>query len=283
MNNAHRADELRARIEALVNSSSVSASDIDQFTNDFLDALERGIVRAAEPTPSGQWHVNPWVKQGILLLFRLGTLQPVHYGGVQFFDKHTLPVRQLALDDSVRLVPGGSAIRRGAYIAKGVICMPPMYINIGAYIDEGTMVDSHALVGTCAQIGRRVHISAAAQIGGVLEPANARPVIIEDEAFIGGNTGIYEGVCVRRRAVIAAGVILTASIPVYDLVHHRILRATPEQPLDIPAGAVVVPGTRTLDDSSFARDHRLSAACALIVKYRDERTEVRTALEDALR
>ncbi len=277
------ASELQNLVEKLSAEPTPPTSTVDVFTESFLSALEQGTIRAAEPTSDGSWKVNQWVKQGILLLFRYGRLDQVRYGDAVYFDKHTLPVRQFSLDDGVRLVPGGSAVRRGAYVAAGVICMPPMYINIGAYIDEGTMVDSHALVGTCAQIGKRVHISAAAQIGGVLEPASARPVIIEDEAFIGGNAGIYEGVCVRSRAVIAAGVILTASVPVYDLVWSRILRATPEHPLEIPSGAVVIAGTRMLDNSSFAREHRVSASCALIVKYRDERTDARTALEEALR
>ncbi|GIV54444.1 MAG: 2,3,4,5-tetrahydropyridine-2,6-dicarboxylate N-succinyltransferase [Candidatus Kapaibacterium sp.] len=256
---------------------------VDDFADAFLTALEQGAIRAAEPRSDGTWHVNQWVKQGILLLFRAGRLRSMPPPYEHFFDKHTLPVRMLSAEDGVRLVPGGSAIRRGAYVAAGVICMPPMYINIGAYVDEGTMVDSHALVGTCAQIGKRVHISAAAQIGGVLEPASALPVIVEDEAFIGGNAGVYEGVRVRSRAVIAAGVVLTASVPVYDLVHERILRGSSDHPLEIPAGAVVIAGTRTLASSSFAREHGLAASCALIVKYRDDRTDARTALEEALR
>ncbi len=275
--------EIRALVESLDSQPHAPPrGTIEEFAERFLSALENGSIRAASPEDS-RWVVHGWVKRGILLLFRYGVVAPIPYGGELFFDKLTLPPRTLSLDDRVRLVPGGSAIRRGAYVAPGVICMPPMYINIGAYVGEGTMVDSHALIGTCAQIGARVHISAAAQIGGVLEPAQAQPVIIEDDAFIGGNVGIYEGVLVRRRAVIAAGVMLTASVPVYDLVHERILRATDSQPLEIPAGAVVVPGTRRLVNSSFCLEHGLQAACALIVKYRDERTDAKTALEAALR
>ncbi|GBD04629.1 2,3,4,5-tetrahydropyridine-2,6-dicarboxylate N-succinyltransferase [bacterium HR20] len=275
--------ELRALVESLdSHPTPLPYGTIEAFAEQFLSALERGSIRAASPE-DGHWVVHGWVKRGILLLFRHGVLSPIAHSGETFFDKHTLPPRRLSLDDRVRLVPGGSAIRRGAYVAPGVICMPPMYINVGAYVGEGTMVDSHALIGTCAQIGARVHISAAAQIGGVLEPAQAQPVIIEDDAFIGGNVGIYEGVLVRRRAVIAAGVMLTASVPVYDAVHERILRASDSQPLEIPEGAVVVPGTRRLSNSSFSIEHGLQASCALIVKYRDERTDAKTALEATLR
>jgi 2,3,4,5-tetrahydropyridine-2,6-dicarboxylate N-succinyltransferase len=203
-------------------------------------------------------------------------------GPFRFYDKYTLPVRPSSINDSIRIVPGGSTIRTGCYVAPGVICMPPMYINIGSYVDAGTMVDSHALVGTCAQIGQRVHISAAAQIGGVLEPAGARPVIIEDDVMIGGNCGVYEGVMIRRRAVLGSGVILNASTPVYDVVHERVLRSTADQPLEIPEGAVVVAGARAVS-SEFGRSHGLSVSTPLIVKYRDEKTDARTALEDSLR
>lgn len=253
-----------------------------------LEALEHGQVRVAERQPNGQWVVHAWVKEAILDIFRASSVGPasfeVEHGsepGV-FRDKSAFPVRRFRAEHGVRIVPGGSAVRRGAYLSPGVVCMPPMYINVGAWVGAGTMVDSHALVGSCAQIGAKVHLSAAAQIGGVLEPANARPVIIEDEAFIGGNTGIYEGVMVRKGAVIAAGVVLTASTPVYDLVHERELRGTREAPLEIPEGAVVVPGARPLQ-GSFAKSLGLNAACALIVKYRDERTDRATALESALR
>lgn len=282
MNLPLTASGLRALVEQLERESATGIT-IESFADIFLSALESGRIRAAEPLANGSWKVHEWVKRGILLLFRYGQLKAIPYGGEMYFDKHTIPPQRLSVEQRVRIVPGGSAIRRGAYVAPGVICMPPMYINIGAYVDQDTMVDSHALVGTCAQIGKRVHISAAAQIGGVLEPAYARPVIIEDDAFIGGNAGIYEGVLVRKRAVIAAGVILTASVPVYDLVHDRILRATPTEPLEIPEGAVVIAGTRSLSASSFARSHGIAASCALIVKYRDERTDARTVLETALR
>lgn len=283
MNDPKAADALRNRVEALAHNSTPSDDAIAEFAESLLDALERGIIRAAEPTDDGSWRVNEWVKRGILLLFRFGRVVATDFFGERFFDKHTVPPQRLTLDRGIRIVPGGSAIRRGAYVAPGVICMPPMYINIGAYIGEGTMVDSHALVGSCAQIGARVHVSAGAQIGGVLEPSSARPVIVEDDAFIGGNVGIFEGVLVRSRAVIGAGVQLTASIPVFDLVRERLIRADAEGCLEIPAGAVVVAGTRTLADSSFAREHGLGLACALIVKYRDDRTDARTALESALR
>jgi 2,3,4,5-tetrahydropyridine-2-carboxylate N-succinyltransferase len=250
------------------------------------DALSEGSIRAAEPdadAPTG-WRVNAWVKKGILLGFRFGRLADVSmdHGKWPFFDKDTMPIKTLGIDQQVRLVPGGSAVREGAFVGRGVICMPPMYINIGAYIGECTLIDSHALVGSCAQVGARVHVSAGVQIGGVLEPPNARPVIVEDEAFLGGQCGLYEGVLVRARAVIAAGVVLTGSTRVFDLVHARELARRPGEPLEIPANAVVVPGTRPAA-GDFAREHGLGLACALIVKYRDERTDRATALEDALR
>jgi len=244
--------------------------------------LNAGRVRSAEPDGAGGWRVNGWVKQGILLGFRAGRLADVSTGGFSFFDKENLPMRRLAPEDEVRLVPGGSAIRDGAYVAPGVICMPPMYINIGAYVDRGSMVDSHALVGTCAQIGRRVHLSAAAQVGGVLEPVGANPVIVEDDVMIGGNCGVYEGTIVRRRAVLAAGVVLTASARVYDVVNGRMLSAGDGRPLEIPEGAVVVNGARRIA-GDFAAGHGLSIATPIIVKYRDDRTDARTALETALR
>lgn len=250
---------------------------------DFLDALNSGSIRAAEPTVDNSWQVNLWVKQGILVLFRKGRLEDVSTDkNFRFFDKDTLPTKPLSLEDHVRVVPGGTTIRTGAFLAHGVICMPPSYVNIGAYVDEGTMVDSHALVGTCAQIGKHVHISAAAQIGGVLEPAGARPVIIEDDVMIGGNCGVYEGVLVRKRAVLGSGVILNASTPIYDLVHERILRSTPDAPLEIPHGAVVVSGSRAIM-SNYGKSNGLSISTPLIVKYRDDKTDARTALEGALR
>lgn len=248
----------------------------------FLHALSTGQIRAATPEPDGSWRVHPWVKDGILLCFRIGRLRRYQIGDWSFTDVDTLGVRSVAPQSRIRLVPGGSAIRTGAYVAPTVVCMPPMYINIGAYVDEGTLVDSHVLVGSCAQIGKRVHLSAGTQIGGVLEPPMARPVIVEDDALIGANCGLFEGVLVRRRAVIAAGVQLTATTPLYDLVHERLLTGTPEAPVEVPEGAVVVPGVRLLN-SPFARTHGIGIATPVIVKYRDARTDARTALEDALR
>jgi 2,3,4,5-tetrahydropyridine-2-carboxylate N-succinyltransferase len=251
-------------------------------------ALESGDLRAAEPdsaTPTG-WRVNAWVKQGILLGFRLGNLEELPAGGLSFVDKHTYPVRHFGPADGVRIVPGGSSVRAGAYVAHGVVCMPPMYINAGAYVDEGSMVDSHALVGSCAQIGKRVHLSAAAQIGGVLEPVNATPVVIEDDVLVGGNCGVYEGTIVRQGAVLAAGTILTRGTPVFDLVNGTILRATDQLPLIIPQSAVVVPGSRAV---SPGKGHELSRAWGLslyapvIVKYRDEKTDFSATLEELLR
>lgn len=248
--------------------------------------LSAGRVRAAEPDPAAPtgWRANAWVKQGILLGFRFGDLadQSADHGRLPFFDKDTLPLKSLDLDAGVRLVPGGSAIRDGVYVAPGVICMPPMYVNVGAWVGEGTLVDSHALVGSCAQIGRRVHLSAAAQIGGVLEPVGALPVIVEDDVLVGGNAGVYEGVVVRERAVLAAGTILTGSTPVYDLVEERILRPEGDQPLVIPPGAVVVPGARQVT-AEVGRRWGLSLATPVIVKYRDSRTDARTGLETWLR
>src|ERR1700678_1380054 len=247
-------------------------------------ALSAGRVRAAEPdseSPLG-WRVNAWVKQGILLGFRLGTLAKMGGDEFSFVDKNTYPARRFGLQEGVRVVPGGSSIREGAYLARGVVCMPPMYVNAGAYVDEGTMVDSHALVGSCAQIGKRVHLSAAAQIRGVLEPANANPVIIEDDALIGGNTGVYEGTVVRKRAVLAAGTVLTRGTPVYDLVKGEIYKATADTPLIIPSGAVVVPGSRAIT-SGKGREWGLSVYTPVIIKYRDDKTDLSTTLEDLLR
>jgi 2,3,4,5-tetrahydropyridine-2-carboxylate N-succinyltransferase len=251
-------------------------------------AIESGEVRAAAPDPGSPtgWRVNAWVKQGILLGFRLGNLIELPAGGLSFVDKHTYPVRHFAPADGVRIVPGGSSVRAGAYVARGVVCMPPMYINAGAYVDEGTMVDSHALVGSCAQIGKRVHLSAGAQIGGVLEPVNASPVVIEDDALVGGNCGVYEGTIVRQGAVLAAGTILTRGTPVFDLVNGSILRATDELPLIIPRDAVVVPGSRAVSAGKghpLSREWGLSLYAPVIVKYRDERTDLSATLEDLLR
>jgi 2,3,4,5-tetrahydropyridine-2-carboxylate N-succinyltransferase len=247
-------------------------------------ALDRGEVRAAEPdasSPSG-WRVNAWVKQGILLGFRHGDTVEVSAESLPFYDKDTMPLKRPGADAGVRIVPGGSSIRYGAFIARSVICMPPMYINIGAYVDEGTLIDSHALVGSCAQVGKRVHVSAAAQIGGVLEPVGALPVIVEDDVLVGGNTGIYEGAVIKRRAVIAEGTILTGSTPVYDLVHEQIIRAHGGEPLTIPEGAVVVPGARAVSVGA-GRKWGISLATPVIVKYRDDRTDARTELEAWIR
>jgi 2,3,4,5-tetrahydropyridine-2-carboxylate N-succinyltransferase len=243
-----------------------------------LDALETGEVRVATRGADGGWTVDPGVKQELLRLFR--TSDVVAQGG--FVDKQAFPVRAFDTGDGVRLVPGGSAVRRGAHVAPGCVLMPPCYVNVGAFVGEGTMVDSHALIGSCAQIGERVHVSAGAQIGGVLEPVGSRPVIVEDDCLVGGQAGLYEGVLVRAGAVIAAGVILTASTPVYDLVHESELARAPGLAPEIPAGAVVIPGARP-PRGEWARARGLSASCALIVKYRDAGTDAATALEDALR
>jgi 2,3,4,5-tetrahydropyridine-2-carboxylate N-succinyltransferase len=275
---------LQSSIESLIGSSVEYLQGQNNLAvlEDFLQALNVGEIRAATCDESGTWTVHQWVKQGILMLFKVGVLKDMAISGMPFFDKHTIPLKEMSISDNVRLVPGGSAIRTGSYIAPGVICMPPMYINIGAYVDSGTMVDSHALVGTCAQIGKNVHISAAAQIGGVLEPAGARPVIIEDNVMIGGNCGVYEGVMIRNRAVLGTGVILNASTHVYDLVNGIVIKPKAGEPLEIPANAVVIPGSRSID-SPFGREHGLSISTPLIVKYRDEKTDAKTALEDALR
>jgi 2,3,4,5-tetrahydropyridine-2,6-dicarboxylate N-succinyltransferase len=248
-------------------------------------ALSSGTVRAAEPdasAPSG-WRVNAWVKQGILLGFRVGTIvdMSADHGRWPFVDKDTMPLKRFDPASGVRIVPGGSTVRDGAYLGHGVVCMPPMYVNVGAYVGNGTMIDSHALVGSCAQIGERVHISAAAQIGGVLEPVGALPVIIEDDVLVGGNCGVYEGAVIKRRAVLASGTILTASTPLYDLPNGRVIDNT-HGPLIVPEGAVVVPGTRPLM-SGKGKEWGLAVATPIIVKYRDERTDARTALEEAIR
>jgi 2,3,4,5-tetrahydropyridine-2-carboxylate N-succinyltransferase len=246
--------------------------------------LESGELRAAEPDDSELgWHVNPWVKRGILLGFRLGSLKQMGSNhGLSFVDKSTFPARHFTESDGVRIVPGGSSVRSGAFLCKGVVVMPPAYINVGAYVAECTMVDSHALVGSCAQIGKRVHLSAAAQIGGVLEPVNASPVIIEDDVLVGGNTGVYEGTIVRKGAVLAAGTVLTRGTPVYDLVRGEVYKATAERPLVIPEGAVVVPGSRAVTKGK-GQEWGLSIAAPVIVKYRDEKTELSLVLEDILR
>jgi 2,3,4,5-tetrahydropyridine-2-carboxylate N-succinyltransferase len=248
----------------------------------FLTELERGTIRAAERGDDGVWRARPWVKEGILSAFRFGVLSDFASGALSFIDKDTIPPRRFKIPDGVRIVPGGSSIRRGACVSKGVVVMPPAFINVGAFVDEETMIDSHALVGSCAQIGKRVHLSAASQIGGVLEPIGNLPVVIEDDVVVGGNCGIYEGTVVRSRAVIGAGVVLTGSTPVYDIVRGQIYRRTESQPLEIPFGAVVVPGSRPMR-GAFAEQHQLSIATPMIVKYRDEKTDAGTALEDALR
>lgn len=255
--------------------------------NELKFFLNGGEIRAAQrtnnPAIPGGWVVNDWVKKGILLGFRLGEMVDVSINDqFRYFDKSTYPLKKLSLEHQVRVVPGGTAVRDGAYVAKNVVIMPPAYINVGAYVDEGTLVDSHALVGSCAQIGKRVHLSAGAQIGGVLEPVGAMPVIVEDDVLVGGNCGIYEGTIVKRRAVLGAGVVLTGSTPVYDLANETIYRRTPERPLIIPEGAVVVQGSRHID-TLFARQHHIALYTPVIIKYRDEKTDAATALEESLR
>jgi 2,3,4,5-tetrahydropyridine-2-carboxylate N-succinyltransferase len=248
---------------------------------EFRDALTQGKIRAAEKI-DGRWTVNTWVKHGILLGFRLGELAETGCAALSFVDKDTFPARKFTVADKIRVVPGGSSVRLGAYVAPSVICMPPMFINVGAYVDEGSMIDSHALVGSCAQVGKRVHLSAAAQVGGVLEPVNAAPVIIEDDVLIGGNCGVYEGTLVRTRAVLGAGTLLTRSTPLYDLVRNEVYRATGDTPLEVPEGAVVVPGSRAVKKGAAA-EMGISLYTPVIVKYRDEKTDRGVELEDWLR
>jgi 2,3,4,5-tetrahydropyridine-2-carboxylate N-succinyltransferase len=275
--------ELQAAIERFFAAPKGAHSpEARQAFLELREALSQGRVRAAEKKGDG-WVVNAWVKQGILLGFRLGELVEMDDGGALcFVDKDTFPVRRFQPGDNVRVVPGGSSVRLGAYVAPSVICMPPMYINVGAYVDEGTLVDSHALVGSCAQIGKRVHLSAAAQIGGVLEPVNAAPVIVEDDVLVGGNCGVYEGTWVRARAVLGAGTILTRSTPLYDIVRGEVYRATANAPLTVPENAVVVPGSRAIGKGKAA-GWNLSLYTPVIVKYRDERTDRAIELEDLLR
>jgi 2,3,4,5-tetrahydropyridine-2,6-dicarboxylate N-succinyltransferase len=273
--------ELESEIQRLVSAKELLPNAREIFLK-FRDALTRGEVRAAEKH-NGEWKVNVWVKQGILLGFRLGELAQMGSGEcLSFIDKDTFPARKFTVADKVRVVPGGSSARLGAYVAPSVICMPPMFINVGAYVDEGTMIDSHALVGSCAQIGKRVHLSAAAQIGGVLEPVNAAPVIIEDDVLVGGNCGVYEGTLVRSRAVLGAGTVLTRSTPLYDLVRGEVYRASDEKPLEVPQNAVVVPGSRAINKGK-AEEWGISLYAPVIVKYRDEKTERGVELEDWLR
>ena len=275
---------LQENIESLVAAGSGANKAAARAAFDELKAaLEAGTVRSAQPdfsTPTG-WRVNTWVKQGILLGFRFGDIVDMS-AGLPFYDKDTQTVQNPGAAAGIRIVPGGSAIRGGAHVARGVICVPPMYINVGAYVGENTLVDSHALIGSCAQIGARVHVSAAAQIGGVLEPVGALPVIVEDDVLVGGNTGIYEGAVIKQRAVIAAGTVLTGSTPVYDLVNGVIIKPTPGQPLVIPEGAVVVPGARAVTHGA-GKDWGLSLATPVIVKYRDGKTDARTELEQWIR
>ena len=278
---------LESTIERLAAAGAeASKGDARQAFAALRSALSEGSVRAAEPDPAspGGWKVNTWVKRGILLGFRFGDTidMSADHGRWPFFDKDTLPLKSVGAWSAVRIVPGGSTIRDGAWLGRGVICMPPMFVNIGAYVGDESLIDSHALVGSCAQIGSRVHLSAAAQIGGVLEPVGALPVIVEDDALIGGNCGVYEGTIVKRRAVLAAGTIITGSTPIYDLPNDRIIEPLPGQPVIVPEGAVVVPGSRPVT-SGRGREWGLSLATPVIVKYRDERTSARTALESWIR
>jgi 2,3,4,5-tetrahydropyridine-2,6-dicarboxylate N-succinyltransferase len=279
-------NQLEREIDRHFAAGPAAVNDAEAMTA-FLalrSALEAGAVRAAEPDPAAltRWCVNAWVKRGILLGFRLGALEEMPSGGLSFVDKHTYPARHFAPGDGIRVVPGGSSVRAGAFLARGVVCMPPMYINAGAYVDEGAMVDSHALVGSCAQIGKRVHLSAAAQIGGVLEPVNASPVVIEDDALVGGNCGVYEGTIVRKGAVLAAGTILTRGTPLFDLVTGDVLRAENALPLIVPENAVVVPGARAVTRGK-GQEWGLSLYAPAIVKYRDDKTDLSTTLEELLR
>ncbi len=283
--------EIEKRVDAVASTPAGARlpEDARSIVRRLLDALEAGSVRAAEKDPAtGEWRAVPWVKRGILLGFRVGGMIDMSIrssdgdSALSFFDKDTYPPRSLTLADGVRIVPGGSSIRRGAYVASGVVCMPPMYINVGAYIGSGTMIDSHALVGSCAQVGERVHLSAAAQLGGVLEPVNASPVVVEDDVVVGGNCGIFEGTVVRKRAVIGAGVVLTRGTPVYDLERETVHRAENGKPLVIPENAVVVPGARAVK-GDWAQSQGISLQTPVIVKYRDEKTDAATALESWLR
>lgn len=275
---------LQQNVEKLA-SSPITPDNIDEVRAVFeqvRDGLNDGSIRSASPQDDGSWVANSWVKQGILLGFKLGKLIEASNGDLPFFDKDTYPLKPLTIENSVRVVPGGSSIRTGSYVAPGVVCMPPMYINVGAYVDEGTMVDSHALVGSCAQIGKRVHLSAAVQIGGVIEPIGALPVIVEDDVFIGGGCGVYEGCIVKSGAVLAPGVIVTGSTRIYDVVNERIVERQGDAPLEIPAGAVVVPGSRPIN-TEYGKANGLSLYAPIIVKYRDAKTDAATTLESALR
>ena len=282
---------LRSQIERLFDRPALQYTETDyKLFQEFKDGLNRGEIRAAEPDSAAKsgWRANAWVKKGILLGFRMGRVVDFSLHGetnkrqLFFFDKSTYPVRPMSAEDGVRLVPGGSSIRDGCYIARGVVCMPPMFINVGAYLGEQTMIDSHALVGSCAQIGRNCHISAGAQIGGVLEPVGALPVVIEDDVLVGGNSGVYEGTVLKQRAILGTGTILNRSTPVYDLVRETVYTASESDPLVIPEEAVVVPGSRAVSHAAGAK-WGLSLQCAVIVKYRDAKTDSRIQLEDLLR
>jgi 2,3,4,5-tetrahydropyridine-2-carboxylate N-succinyltransferase len=271
---------VEVRVRAL--SASSDRTEAIKTIGLLLTELEKGTVRAATRDADGVWNAEKWVKEGILAAFKYGVLAEFASGSLSFVDKDTIPARRFKVQDEVRIVPGGSSIRRGAHVGRGVVMMPPAFVNIGAFVDEETMIDSHVLVGSCAQVGKRVHLSAGAQIGGVLEPVGNIPVVIEDDVVVGGNSGIYEGTIVRGRAVIGAGVVLTGSTPVYDVVRGQIYRRTPERPLEIPFGAVVVPGSRPMK-GNFAEKHSLEIVTPVIVKYRDEKTDSSTALEEELR
>lgn len=288
--------ELEAQVDQLyaLSHDQLTSGDVHGIADTIevlISFLEDGQLRAAKRREDGTWVAVPWVKRGILLAFRFGSVVATtgSEGGnvpdgdsAAFFDKDTLPLRRFTAEDGVRVVPGGSAVRRGAHLAAGVVCMPPMYVNVGAHVGAGSMIDSHALIGSCAQIGEGVHISAAAQIGGVLEPINAAPVVVEDEVVVGGNAGVYEGTIVRRGAVLGAGVILTRGTPVFDLVREKVHRASEDHPLEIPEDAVVVGGARSIR-SSWATEQGLSIYTPVVVKYRDEKTDLATALEEWLR
>jgi len=278
---------LQTEIERLYEGKPARYSEADfRLFEEFRQALNAGAVRAAEPCPDAPtgWRVNQWVKKGILLGFRMGGIvdMSIDVARQPFFDKSTYPVKRFTAQSGVRIVPGGSSIRDGCYVGKGVTCMPPMFINVGAWVDDGTMVDSHALVGSCAQVGRNCHISAASQIGGVLEPIGALPVIVEDEVLVGGNCGVYEGTVIKRRAVLGTGTILNRSTPVYDLVREMVYRSTGDEPLVIPEEAVVVAGTRAITHG-MGKDWGISVYTPVIVKYRDEKTDAKIQLEDLLR
>jgi 2,3,4,5-tetrahydropyridine-2-carboxylate N-succinyltransferase len=276
---------MQSLIESLFDHkpAEYTADDRALFTQ-FLVALTEGRIRAAEPDPAAAtgWRVNAWVKKGILLGFRMGVNVDMSVGALSFRDRDTYPMQRIGAEKNIRIVPGGSSVREGAYVGRNVTCMPPMYINVGAYVDDGTMIDSHALVGSCAQVGKNCHISAASQIGGVLEPVGALPVIIEDDVLIGGNCGVYEGTVVKRRAVLGTGTILNRSTPLYDLVRNTIHRATDDDPLVVPEGAVVIAGARAITNGP-GKDWGISVYTPVIVKYRDAKTDTRIQLEDLLR